>query len=141
MFYLLSQLMSRSIVEHAGFERAHEPEMWWLFDARVTSPRTCKVCQALDGTHYRGDELDHAFPHHYHRTVNSIHPLVHPNCRCRLKWAGRSTDVLTYPIGKKPRTHGWPTVKKELVYKMSPSQRRSFSKVTTYSRDYPRRSR
>jgi len=119
-----------------GFEKAHDSHSWWIYDARVTSPRTCPVCLALDGTHYRGDELDLAFPYHIHLRVNAIKALVHPHCRCILRWSGRSRDVLATPIGmrKKP-------VKPQLPAKqrLTPKQHIRWWQITRHARECYRR--
>lgn len=127
------------LFEHAGWERAHDPHMWWVYDARITSPKTCMVCLSLDGTHYRGDAIYTAFPYHYHRTVNVIKPQVHPHCRCRLIWAGRSVDVLATPVGlrKKPRKPEIPKFvgRRHRPIDLSPSQRRQFKTITKHARE------
>jgi len=120
------------LFEHAGFEPAHSEYHWWIYDARVTSPRTCQVCIALDGTHYRGDEIDLAFPFHLHMRVNAIKALVHPNCRCVLRWAGRTIDVMQAPYGiaRKPKKAEVPK-----KIELGKSERRMFKKVARHARE------
>ena len=109
----------------------YDPHVWWIFDARVTSPRTCPVCLALDGTKYRGDELANAFPYHVVLNVNTVKPMVHPHCRCRLRWAGRSKDVLVSPYGiRKPKAGG--QLEKQ---RLSPSQRFKWINITRWARE------
>jgi len=123
----------------------YDPHVWWIFDARVTSPRTCPVCLALDGTKYRGDELANAFPYHVVLNVNTVKPMVHPHCRCRLRWAGRSKDVLVSPYGMRNPKRKLP----ELPYqytagrrlkpltpqKLSPSQHFKWINITRWARE------
>lgn len=87
------------LYEHAGWEKAHDPHMWWTFDARETSPKTCPLCLSLHMTQYRGDRIDEAFPYHIHMRVNAIKAYVHPNCRCVLRWAGSTVGVWKVPMG------------------------------------------
>lgn len=91
------------LLEHVGSERAHDPHHWWIFDARETSPVTCPLCLSLHGSHYRGDAIDFAFPYHMHMHVNAIKARAHEprdrNCRCVLRWAGRTKDILQNPYG------------------------------------------
>ena len=120
---------TRHIKEHAGYLEAHDPHMWWIFDANVTSPRTCPVCLALDGTHYRGDDLDSAFPYHIHLRVNAIRPMVHPNCRCMLRWAGRTEQILNAPYGLKKKKSEQPEVE------LTPKQRLQVNKFISFARE------
>ena len=124
------------LFEHIGSEKAHDPHAWWIFDARVTSPVTCSLCIGLDGTHYRGDEIEAAFPYHIHLRVNAIKARAHmprdPYCRCVLRWAGRSKDVLATPVGlrKAPRK---PEVPKKLGF--SKDEKRMFKRITRHARE------
>ena len=122
----------------------YDPHVWWLFDSRVTSPRTCPVCIGLDGTHYRGDEVPLAFPYHLQLHVHLIKPMVHPNCRCRLVWAGRTEDVLEAPYGmKKPAYEPpqLPTPMRREDWKspggqtLSPSQHFKWWQITRHARE------
>ena len=129
------------LFEHAGFEKAHDPHTWWTYEARVTSPKTCELCIALDGTNYRGDELDLAFPYHIHLRVNAIKANTHmprdPYCRCLLRWAGRTKDVLEAPYGmRKPRK---PKIPKKV--KLVPDEKRMFKKVAKHARETWRQKR
>lgn len=130
------------LFEHAGFAKAHDAHMWWIYDARVTSPKTCPVCIGLDGTHYRGDEIESAFPYHVYMRVNAIKAKVHLHCRCVLRWAGRSEDVLAAPIGlrKKPEK---PQLRKEErePKKLSPSQHLLWWRITRHARETFRKRR
>ena len=83
--------------DHEGYH--HSAYDWWIFDARMTSPKTCALCQMLDMTDWRGDWIAGAFPYHVHERVNAIKALVHPNCRCRLRWAGRAREIYESPLG------------------------------------------
>ena len=126
--------------EHAGWERAHDPHMWWRYNCRESSPKTCPLCLSLHGTHYRGDELDIVFPFHIHRRVNMIKPMTHLHCRCRLEWTGRSKNVLLRP-------HGWlegkrkiPEIPKTVAGRpvsdvLVPSQLRLRKKIVRYARE------
>ena len=126
--------------EHAGFLDAHDSHHWWIYDARVTSPRTCPFCIALDGTHYRGDELDLAFPFHIHLRVNAIKARAHmprdPHCRCMLRWAGRTIDVMPAPYGviRKPKKAEVPK-----KVKLNPDEKRMFKKAARHARETFRR--
>lgn len=122
------------LFEHAGFEDAHDEHHWWIYDARVTSPKTCLVCIALDGTHYRGDEIELAFPYHVHMRVNAVKAMVHPHCRCVLRWAGRTEDVMTAPYGiRRPRKKA--VIPKRVKPKLSPDQKRQFKTITKHARE------
>lgn len=120
------------LFEHAGYESAHDSHTWWIYDARVTSPRTCQVCIALDGTHYRGDEIDAAFPFHIHMRVNAVKAMVHPNCRCVLRWAGRTIDVMQAPYGIRREPKKAVVPKK---VKLGRSEKRLFRKVARHARE------
>jgi len=65
----------------------------------MTSPKTCELCKALDMTDWRGDWIPTAFPYHIHERVNAIKAMVHINCRCRLRWAGRTEQIYETPLG------------------------------------------
>ena len=123
------------LFEHAGFEPAHDEHHWWIYDARVTSPRTCQVCIALDGTHYRGDEIDLAFPFHLHMRVNAIKALVHPNCRCVLRWTGRTKDVLTQPYGLLDRGPKRAKIDVKTLKKMKRSDLQGWWRVARFARE------
>lgn len=91
------------LLEHVGSEKAHNSHHWWIYDARETSPVTCPLCLSLHGSHYRGDEIEGAFPYHIHMRVNAIRAQAHAprdyHCRCVLRWGGRTRDVLERPYG------------------------------------------
>lgn len=124
------------LIEHAGWMRAHDPHVWWIFDSRETSPKTCPLCLSFHGTHYRGDEIDTAFPRHIHLRVNAIKCMVHPHCRCLLRWTGRSKDVLEQPYGYAlKRAAKMPTIPKRQEPKLSPSQKREFKRVAKIARE------
>ena len=123
------------LLEHAGHVKSHDPHVWWSFDARQTSPKTCPICLSLNGSNYRGDEVDNAFPYHIHRTVADIKTLVHPHCRCVLRWAGRTEDVLKVPYGFITRKVRHPTIPKELQGQLSPSQLRLRKQIVKYARE------
>jgi len=127
--------MSLQLFEHAGWDKAHDPHMWWIYDSRETSPRTCPVCLGLHGTVYRGDEVLQAFPYHVHMQVNAIKARVHPNCRCVLRWAGRSKDVLSSPLGL-VKHHEKPQLPRKLrePKKLSPSQHLLWWQISKVSR-------
>jgi len=108
----------------------YDEHNWWIFDSRLTSPNTCELCQALDGTHYRGDELELAFPWHVPMRVNAIRAMVHVNCRCVLRWAGASIDVLASPYGMKQKVD-----RPETPEDLSPSQQFGFRQVTKHARE------
>jgi len=130
------------IFEHAGFERAHDPHHWWVYDARETSPKTCPLCLSLHGTDYRGDEIDMAFPYHIHIRVNAIKANAHAprdyHCRCLLHWAGRTKDVLDFRWGtRKPRI---PDIPKKVAGRpvedvLTPDLRRMRKKIVKYARE------
>lgn len=102
------------LLEHAGSLKAHDSHSWWIFDARETSVKTCPLCLSLHGSHYRGDAIDFAFPYHMHLRVNAIRARAHEprdrNCRCVLRWAGTTKDVLESPFGvrRPPKIHRIP---------------------------------
>ena len=110
----------------------YDEHHWWIYDPRMTSPKTCILCMALDGTHYRGDELYMAFPYHEIMHVNAIKAMVHPNCRCVLRWAGRSEDLLTSPYGLKAKPDK-PEIPKK--YDLTPDKRRQFGKIAKVARE------
>ena len=95
-------MFSLKLSEHAGWDvgatNAHSPNVWWIYDARETSPKTCSLCLTLHGHQFRGDGLDYMFPYHIHLRVNAIKAMVHPNCRCILRWAGRTEEPTTHAI-------------------------------------------
>lgn len=129
-----------SLSEHVGFAKAHDAHAWWIYDARMTSPKTCPVCLSLDGTHYRGDEIEAAFPYHLHMAVNRIKAKVHRFCRCVLRWAGRSRDVLSTPLGLRKKPEKPQLRKQEREPKaMSASQHFLWWKITKYARETLRR--
>jgi hypothetical protein len=111
----------------------YSPHNWWIFDAKQTSPKTCPVCQSLEGSHYRGDEIQAAFPYHIQKTANKIKAKVHPHCRCLLVWTGYTKDVVTNPYGILKRKRERVTVPEKID--LSPSQSRMFRKVQKYSRE------
>jgi len=116
----------------------YNPHNWWIFDAKQTSPKTCPVCQSLDGSHYRGDELQTAFPYHIQISANKIKALIHPRCRCKLVWTGYTKDVVTNPYGILKRKRERVAVPDKVAGKkidLSPSQSRMFKKVQKYSRE------
>ena len=125
------------LFEHAGFEDAHSPNTWWIYDAKETSPKTCQLCLGLDGTHYRGDEIELAFPYHMHLRVNAIKTNTHmprdPHCRCVLRWAGRTKDVLQNPYGILKRKAKKPTLPKKVS--LNKDERRMFKKVARHARE------
>lgn len=104
--------------DHEGYH--HSAFDWWIFDARMTSPRTCEVCQALNLSDWRGDWIPSKFTYHTHESVNVIRAMVHPNCRCRLRWAGRANRVYGTPLGLGER-ETWQPSEQELA-KLTPSQ-------------------
>ena len=113
-------------------------KMWWLFDSRESSGKTCNTCLALHMNHFRGDEIASAFPYHIQMAPNRIRAKVHPNCRCVLAWTGRTKDTLENPYGllKRPadkatlpdRVAGRPIV-------LSPSQKRLYDRTSGYARE------
>lgn len=125
------------LFEHAGFLDAHDPHHWWLYDARETSPKTCQLCLSLHGTHYRGDELELAFPFHRHMRVNTIKANAHmprdPHCRCRLVWTGRTEDILQNPYGILKRGPEKPKVPKKVS--LGKDEKRMFKRITRHARE------
>ena len=116
----------------------HDPHSWWIYDPRETSGKTCPTCLGLIGTHYRGDEVEFAFPYHVHLRANTIRAKVHPHCRCRLIWTGRTKTVNENPYGILKR----PAQKAELPSKvagkiidLSPSQKRLYDRTSGYARE------
>lgn len=83
--------------DHEGFR--HSSLDWWQFDARFTSPKTCDLCQLLHLQMFRGDVVPLVFRYHRHVLINQIKALVHPHCRCRLRWAGRGRRAYNTPLG------------------------------------------
>lgn len=117
---LINVIRLSTIVKAADHEGFHHSKFdWWIFDARMTSPKTCEVCKALDLTDWRGDWVPTQFPYHTHQAVNAIRAMVHPHCRCRLRWAGRTERVYEAPLGEIGEV--WKPSEKELE-KLSPSQ-------------------
>lgn len=56
----------------------------WLYQA-VMDTRVCELCSKYEQSEYwRGDQLRTEFPYHEIMDENTIHALVHPNCRCYL---------------------------------------------------------
>lgn len=109
-------------VDHMGYH--HSPYDWWVFDARMTSPKTCEICKVLDRRTYRGDWIPERFPFHIHRSVNAIKAMVHLHCRCILRWAGRAEGIYASPTGILPPeqiAEMWYPSEKELE-RLSPSQ-------------------
>jgi len=123
--------------EHAGWEKAHDAHHWWMFDARLTSPKTCEICKALDGTVYRGDGIAAAFPYHIHMAVNAIKALVHPHCRCRLRWVGRTEKVQVRHIltRRDDRERKRPQLPKKQRGLLSPSQHLIWWRTSHYARE------
>ena len=108
--------------DHQGFH--HSPYDWWIFKARMTSPKTCEVCKVLDMRDYRGDWIPARFPYHVHMKVNRIKANVHRYCRCVLVWAGRAKAVYNSPFGLLDPTEVsevWKPTMKELE-RLTPSQ-------------------
>ena len=85
------------LVDHEGYR--HTEKHWWIFDARYSSPKTCPLCQSLNTQMFRGDVVPYVFPYHTHQAVNAIRAMVHPHCRCRLRWAGRTEKTYNTPLG------------------------------------------
>jgi len=50
-------------------------------------------------TDWRGDWIPDVFPYHTHMAINAIRAKVHPNCRCVLRWAGRTKEIYKTPLG------------------------------------------
>jgi len=84
------------------------------------SPKTCEVCKAYDMTDWRGDWIPDEFPYHTHMAVNAIKANVHINCRCVLRWAGRTEEIYKSPLGFDV-SKMWQVSKPELE-RLSPSQ-------------------
>ncbi|MCJ7767863.1 hypothetical protein MUP79_05695 [Candidatus Bathyarchaeota archaeon] len=85
----------------------------------MSSPKTCELCQLLDMSDYRGDWIDFEFPYHTHMAVNAIRAMVHPNCRCVLRWAGRMEEIHTHPLGLETKRF-WNPSKQELERMTTP---------------------
>lgn len=115
---ILRVYLAYKAADHEGYH--HSAYDWWIFDARMTSPKTCEVCKALDLTDWRGDWIPDKFPYHTHQSVNAVRAMVHPNCRCRLRWAGRAKEIYQTPLGLQVR-EVWRPTEKELE-QLSPSQ-------------------
>lgn len=108
--------------DHEGFH--HSAYDWWIFTARMTSPKTCIVCKLLNLTDWRGDWVPDKFPYHRHVKVNRIRASVHQHCRCLLCWAGRAEGIYDSPFGLlTPEEVGelWMPEQKELE-QLTPSQ-------------------
>jgi hypothetical protein len=84
------------------------------------SPKTCEVCKAYDMTDWRGDWIPDEFPYHTHMAVNAIKANVHINCRCVLRWAGRTEEIYKSSLGFDV-SKMWQVSKPELE-RLSPSQ-------------------
>ena len=117
-------LATRAVIaaDHEGFH--HSAFDWWLFDARMTSPKTCPVCKALNLRDYRGDWIPARFPYHKHMRVNAIKANVHQHCRCVLRWAGRAKAIYMSPFGLLSPTEVsqvWKPTPEELK-RLTPSQ-------------------
>lgn len=108
--------------DHEGYH--HRSVDWWLFDARMTSPKTCPVCKALDMMRYRGDQIPTVFPYHTHMAINKIRAWVHPNCRCVLHWVGRTEVPEKVPHWWLTPEQAWElwTPSKEELKRLTPSQ-------------------
>jgi hypothetical protein len=94
---LVNLLQVLKVADHEGYH--HSALDWFIFDARMTSPKTCELCQLYDMTDWRGDWVPDVFPYHTHMAVNAIKAMVHPNCRCVLRWAGRTQQLYETPLG------------------------------------------
>lgn len=124
--------------EHASFE--HSSRDWWMYTPRATSGKTCLTCLSLYMTHYRGDEVELAFPYHIHVAVNKIRVMVHPNCRCVLWWTGRTEEPWERPFGwlqGKPKAPEIPTkvYGRPVEDELSPSQDYQRKQITKYARE------
>ena len=116
----------------------YSSRMWWLFDSRETSGKTCPTCLATHLNHFRGDELQSAFPYHVIQRVNRIKAKVHPHCRCVLVWTGRTKDVMQNPYGILKR----PAKKAKLPdsvagrdISLTPSQKRLYKRTNKFARE------
>lgn len=117
-------LATRAVIaaDHEGYH--HSAFDWFIFRARMTSPKTCEVCKVLDLRDFRGDWIPHRFRYHIHRKMNQIKAKVHKHCRCDLWWAGRSERVYSSPFGfltPEEVSRIWQPTAKELK-NLSPSQ-------------------
>ena len=106
--------------DHEGYR--HSPFDWWIFDPRRTSPKTCELCLALASEMFRGDVIEFAFPYHEHKFINAINPFVHPNDRCRLRWAGRTEKEYNTPFGYILPEEFSPFPGEEVLSTLDPSQ-------------------
>ena len=107
---------------HEGYH--HSAYDWWIFNARMTSPKTCQLCKVLHLRDYRGDWIPARFPYHTHQKINVIRAQVHRHCRCRLRWAGRGEQIYNSPFGlltPDEVAKVWKPTAKELE-KLTPSQ-------------------
>jgi len=137
------------LLEHAGWMRAHDPHHWWVFDCRETSPKTCTLCLSLHTTHYRGDELDNAFPYHVHRHVNAIKANAHMprdrHCRCMLRWAGRTELVRPNPYvrDRPPKVPEIPktVARRPVEDRLTPDLMRMRKRIVKHARESYRRKR
>ena len=115
----------------------YDPRMWWIYDARVTSPKTCNLCINLNGTHYRGDELYLAFPYHIQIRADAIKANAHmprdPHCRCILRWAGRTEDILQNPYGILKRKPEKPKMSQD--YPLGRDEKKMFKRTTKHARE------
>jgi hypothetical protein len=72
---------------------------------------------------FRGDVVPYVFMYHTHQAVNAIRAVVHPNCRCRLRWTGRTEKAYNTPLGillpEESREVRFPTEKQ--LAELSPS--------------------
>ena len=133
MFNILLEYKQGTIPWYDDPLYPYSSHMWWVFDPRETSPKTCLTCISLQGSHFRGDEIASAFPYHQQRTVNTMRAFVHQHCRCRLIWTGRTKDVLKIPYGVLDREPERAEVPKKI--ELSPSQQRMFDKAAKFSRE------
>jgi hypothetical protein len=57
-----------------------EYDLWYYLD--ISDDRSCMACTELGGIIFHGNELRQAFPNLEITDADTIHPNVHPNCRC-----------------------------------------------------------